>query len=62
MKPSADSPVAVDTNVSGCVSDPDARAKLLRHWEAIRNAPDVIAPDEADALAAQAVAHVRANN
>ncbi len=41
--------------------EPDARADLLRHWEAIRNAPDVITPDEADALAAEAVAYVRAH-
>jgi hypothetical protein len=40
---------------------PDARAELIRHWEAIRSAPDVITPDEADALAAEAVAYVRAN-
>jgi hypothetical protein len=41
--------------------DPDARADLLRHWEAIRNAPDVLTPEEADALAAEAVAYVRAH-
>ena len=39
--------------------DPEARTDLLRHWEAIRNAPDPMTPDEADALAAEAVAYVR---
>jgi hypothetical protein len=41
--------------------DPDVRAFLIRHWEVIRNAPDVLTPDEADALAAEAVAYVRAH-
>jgi hypothetical protein len=42
-------------------TEPDARAELLKHWEAIRTAPDVITPEEAEALAAEAVAYVRAN-
>ena len=41
--------------------DSAARADLLRHWEAIRNAPDVVTPEQAEALAAEAVAYVRAH-
>jgi hypothetical protein len=42
--------------------DPGARADLLRHWDAIRNAPKTLASNEADALAAEAIAYVRSRS
>ncbi len=59
MKTSPDSKATDDPNAPGCTAALDARAELLIHWGAIRNAPDVMTPDEADSLAAKTVELVR---